>query len=250
MPEGLSINDHLVGGQWFSDIKVARKAVRQLSAKSGYQLREKLGGNARACTYLCGTTFSDPATDPPCQFRLTLSKNKAGCVYVVRLASKHQCSLFDHTNKSAASKKKFLVENQALIAPSVASAAKLTPSAVMTGAHTTLQARVSKSTAGRVVAAIRENTYGSELSSFQTMPSFLEAVRADDPLAQTALRVDPETGKFGRVALCTGATRAAAQHCLPMIGLEGTFTIAKYQMTLLLTGVNDTQNQVNLIGVF
>ncbi|KAL3640142.1 hypothetical protein CASFOL_015110 [Castilleja foliolosa] len=126
---------------------------------------------------------------------------------------------------------------------------KLTPRAMMNEFRDAYSIEINYDLALRAKHQAYSLMYGTEKTSFSTLPSYLYMLRETNPGTVTAVNVDDETGQFQNAFFALGpAIRGFREHARPVIVVDGTFLTGKYKGILFVAVTQDGNNQIFLLA--
>lgn len=114
--------------------------------------------------------------DEDCNARVRVSasykKGELQFVYVSELDLTHSCGILHHVGRTAASRKRFLIEQKALLLGNLEETIDATPSNIKEASMTHFNSKVSGSVAQRTLQGFKDSVYGSEDESYQKVKTF------------------------------------------------------------------------------
>ncbi|KAL3640565.1 hypothetical protein CASFOL_015533 [Castilleja foliolosa] len=122
---------------------------------------------------------------------------------------------------------------------------KLTPRAMMNEFRDAYSIDINYDLALRAKHQAYSLMYGTEKTSFSTLPSYLYMLRKTNPGTVTAVNVDDETGQFHNAFFALGpAIKGFRENARPVIVVDGTFLTGKYKGILFVAVAQDGNNQI------
>lgn len=217
-------------GDQFETVEVAREAIKRYVLDNGESFKVRKSDKKR---------FYIVCKERGCGFSIRASKSSKEVVSITTFKP-HTCSPAVHYNNQRAHLVSYLIEHHRA---SIIDNCKITVAQIRSNERLQFNNEIGYMLAYRTIQAVLTEMYGDEAESFAKFPALAERFQAADEDNFCKIAYHDETSHFQAAFFAPRACRRAGKWLRPLLGINGTYTSSKFQMTLLVAVCIDANDK-------